>query len=306
MDELIEWNNIINNTIHPGDILTVSKPSIHQIEQIVTSTKYVTKEHDTVYRIANFFGVTMSELIAANDIKNNLILIGQTLTIPRTGSKNIPQSSYTHTVSMGETLWGIATKLGVTLSELTLWNNLNSTTILLGQHVVVHKQKPIIESIPIEESSPIITVTPNESQKPFVSTIPSETGNPIISVIPIPEWDVSFEIFPKISETTYLALIEEYNIPDARELTYTDTAFNHYWEKVRKGKYASESQRPYILEGANLLMNEIMKANTPQKDLYKDAALRWDVEGSFRGSKGTWELVVNLQDKKILHFLFSN
>ncbi|MBZ6527885.1 hypothetical protein HYQ40_08835 [Aerococcaceae bacterium DSM 111021] len=50
----------------------------------------------------------------------------------------------------------------------------------------------------------------------------------------------------------------------------------------------------------------VMKANTPQKDLYKDAALRWDVEGSFRGSKGIWELVVDLQDKKILHFLFSN
>ena len=33
-------------------------------------------------------------------------------------------------------------------------------------------------------------------------------------------------------------------------------------------------------------------------------ALRWDVAGSFNGSSGTWELVVNMRTNEILHFNF--
>ena len=32
--------------------------------------------------------------------------------------------------------------------------------------------------------------------------------------------------------------------------------------------------------------------------------LRWDVPGTFRGSEGTWELVINPETEMIYHFNF--
>ena len=40
------------------------------------------------------------------------------------------------------------------------------------------------------------------------------------------------------------------------------------------------------------------------QDKFVEGALRWDVAGSFRGAKGTWELVVDMKTKTILHWNF--
>lgn len=47
-------------------------------------TTYVVKPGDTLYKIAARYGVTVSAIVAANNIANpNLILVGQVLIIPR-------------------------------------------------------------------------------------------------------------------------------------------------------------------------------------------------------------------------------
>jgi hypothetical protein len=65
------------------------------------------------------------------------------------------------------------------------------------------------------------------------------------------------------------------------------------------------AERPY-LSSPNTL-REIMAAGKPIADPGGAAgALRWDVPGAFRGSPGTWELVVDPKSKTVLHWLFKS
>ena len=61
--------------------------------------------------------------------------------------------------------------------------------------------------------------------------------------------------------------------------------------------------RPYIK--SPLTAQEIMAAKPPIPDPQGvPGALRWDVPGSYNGSSGTWELVVDPKHSQILHWLF--
>ena len=35
-------------------------------------------------------------------------------------------------------------------------------------------------------------------------------------------------------------------------------------------------------------------------------ALRWDIPGTLNGTKGTWELVIDVDTETVLHFLFNS
>lgn len=52
-------------------------------------------------------------------------------------------------------------------------------------------------------------------------------------------------------------------------------------------------------------VNEIMAAGKPIPDPGGiPGGLRWDVPGTFRGSEGTWELVIYPETEVIYHFNF--
>lgn len=49
-----------------------------------------------------------------------------------------------------------------------------------------------------------------------------------------------------------------------------------------------------------------MDAEKPSVDKFLLNGLRWDVKGSFNGrSEGIWELVVDLETNRIVHFNFT-
>ncbi len=87
----------------------------------------------------------------------------------------------------------------------------------------------------------------------------------------------------------------------------SNTVQNHINDIVRKGTNKGQLSRPYIdTDGTTLLLDEIMNAASPVKDSVLSNGLRWDVEGVFRGSKGTWELVIDKSTNTIVHFNFVN
>ncbi len=66
---------------------------------------------------------------------------------------------------------------------------------------------------------------------------------------------------------------------------------------------AHAAERPYI--NSPLTIRNIIESGRPIPDPGGVAgALRWDVLGSFRGSEGTFELVIDPSTNRILHFLF--
>ncbi|PZL75102.1 hypothetical protein CI088_05925 [Enterococcus plantarum] len=96
-------------------------------------------------------------------------------------------------------------------------------------------------------------------------------------------------------------------LPKATELTMTETVSNHATDIIKKGVNAGELSRPYVdSKGTNLLIQEIMDSGIPVKDASLPNGLRWDVSGSFNGrGQGIWELVVDLDTNKIVHFNFT-
>lgn len=75
-------------------------------------------------------------------------------------------------VKSGDVLGRIAMRYGVTVNELKKWNNLNGTTIRVGQHLTVW-QKPSSSSGTVVAKSPV-------SQKPVVVPISADTKTYVV------------------------------------------------------------------------------------------------------------------------------
>ncbi len=122
-------------------------------------TTYTVVAGDTMWRIATKHGIGLSELLKANpQIKNSsLIVPGQVINIPSSSST----STSTYTVVTGDTLWGIAAKQGISLSDLMTANPqiTNSSLIFPGQKLTL----PSAAGTPSIPSSPSTPSTPSGS-----------------------------------------------------------------------------------------------------------------------------------------------
>ena len=88
-----------------------------------TSNTYIVKKGDTLWDIANKYNTSVDKIKSLNNLKSNIIQIGQVLKIP----------SSIYVVKKGDSLWKIAKDNNTTINELIKKNNLNSTTIKIGQ-----------------------------------------------------------------------------------------------------------------------------------------------------------------------------
>ncbi len=99
---------------------------------------YVVQKGDSLWKIANQFGVSVSELKSANNLTSNLLDIGQVLFIPGGSSVNPPsQAENTYIVKSGDTLYKIASSYGVSVDELKKVNNLTSNILSIGQVLTI-------------------------------------------------------------------------------------------------------------------------------------------------------------------------
>ena len=87
------------------------------------SNYYTVKSGDSLWSIAKKFNTTVDELKSLNNLKSNLLSIGETLAIPTEGASST--SDVIYTVKSGDSLWSIAKKYGTNVANLKALNNLS-------------------------------------------------------------------------------------------------------------------------------------------------------------------------------------
>ena len=93
----------------------------------ISGITYIVKPGDSLWSIANKYGVSVASLKSYNGLQSDYIMIGQSLSIP-TNNKNT-----LYVVENGDTLWIIAKNNNTTVEKIKALNNLTSNYIYVGQ-----------------------------------------------------------------------------------------------------------------------------------------------------------------------------
>jgi membrane-bound lytic murein transglycosylase D len=97
------------------------------------------KAGETLYDIAQQYGMTISALASYNNLTTSAIVKpGQRLYLQPVKAVAAPQGGVqVHEVMPKEGLYGISRKYGVTVDQLKAWNNLQSDSLKIGQQLIV-------------------------------------------------------------------------------------------------------------------------------------------------------------------------
>lgn len=102
------------------------------------SDYYVVKKGDSLWSIAKKYNMTVDELKSINNLKSNLLSIGQRLKI-----KESDDNQNIYIVKKGDTLYKIANIYGTTVDNLKALNNLKSNNLSIGQKLIVPSKNKI-------------------------------------------------------------------------------------------------------------------------------------------------------------------
>lgn len=127
VSELKNLNNLTNNLLSIGQVLKIKDSSNNG------KTTYTVQKGDSLWVIANKYGITTEELKSYNNLTSNLLSIGQVLKIPqgKTSTENI------YKVKKGDSLWTIANRYNTTVEKIKVLNNLTSNLLSIGQHLKI-------------------------------------------------------------------------------------------------------------------------------------------------------------------------
>ena len=130
---MVETNNLGSNTLQIGQVLRIPRKSTTPNEN---TTIYVVKRGDSLWKIANDYGVTVDVLKELNNLTTNSLQIGQQLIVPAQAS-DTPANEIVYTVKKGDSLWTIAQQYNTTISALKTRNNLTSNVLSIGQQLII-------------------------------------------------------------------------------------------------------------------------------------------------------------------------
>ncbi|MEQ9426585.1 MAG: LysM peptidoglycan-binding domain-containing protein [Cyclobacteriaceae bacterium] len=103
---------------------------IHQVE-----------EKETLFGLSRRYNTSIEQIQAANPSLVDGLKIGNELAIPISSQQevttNLSSETTTHFVDIGETLFAISRKYGVSVDDLKIWNNLPSNELNVGQQLTI-------------------------------------------------------------------------------------------------------------------------------------------------------------------------
>jgi membrane-bound lytic murein transglycosylase D len=144
LDSLCAANGISrHDVIRPGQRLnipdgaTMRTPTRTSRESLkLSGSTHTVRTGDTLYDIARDYQVSVNDLKRANGLRSSRIYPGKELKIPATTRPSTPAQTNlekgTYRVQKGDTLYDIARRFGVSISELRRANDLRTSRIYPG------------------------------------------------------------------------------------------------------------------------------------------------------------------------------
>ncbi len=155
--ELKNANGLLDDRLSVGRVLTVPWSGAGEgmarkgsVETGQASGSYVVRSGDNLYDLSRKFGVSVSSIKEANGLRRDRLNIGDILLIPGKGEgfeKAVGNEQYGQTatnnkieyvVVRGDTLSGIGSRFGVSVSDIKKINGLKSNNLKIGQRLVIH------------------------------------------------------------------------------------------------------------------------------------------------------------------------
>ncbi|MFX3617704.1 MAG: LysM peptidoglycan-binding domain-containing protein [Sporolactobacillus sp.] len=162
-------NGLKSDTIYPGQTLALSgtsgssgnsskneQPAVSNVSTSSanpaiqkTGSNYTVKRGDSLWKIAQAQGMSVSALKSLNHLSSDMIYIGQNLQLSgapapaaavqkdQTSQSAASGHSKDYHVKKGDSLWTIATLHSITVNKLMRANNLTATLIYPGQHLII-------------------------------------------------------------------------------------------------------------------------------------------------------------------------
>jgi LysM repeat protein len=141
MNTIADATPAVKKGLHDGMILQI--PYKPQVNTTLRQQTHVVAQGETLYSISRIYDISVVEIMEWNDLLSSELEIGQELKI---GGVSQPQKiDYVldgmriHVVQAGEGLYALARNFDVTVDELVAWNELESSSLNLGQEVIVGK-----------------------------------------------------------------------------------------------------------------------------------------------------------------------
>lgn len=131
VEELKKANSLNSNLLNVGDTLKI--PQVQTPPEFGDFVVYTVKSGDNLYSIARKYDLTVDDIVDYNDLVNANLSIGQQLLIPAPKMKE----NNIYIVKSGDSLYGIASKYGISVTELKNYNNLNSNVLQIGQQLKI-------------------------------------------------------------------------------------------------------------------------------------------------------------------------
>ncbi|MED1203298.1 LysM peptidoglycan-binding domain-containing protein [Heyndrickxia acidicola] len=195
--QLKSWNKLSSDLIHIGDTLKISgSAAASSSTASIASTKtapassaktYKVTSGDSLSKIASKFKVTVAQLNSWNQLKTDVIKIGQVLNVASPAA--VPASPVTTTggsskpaappatgqtgiyvVKSGDSLSVIAKNAGMSVADLKKLNTLTSDNIYAGQKLIVSNSTTIAQTPPSSGKGTISSPPPTGSGQTSAST----------------------------------------------------------------------------------------------------------------------------------------
>ena len=161
VDNLFKVNPESRGGIKPGQILKIPLTTQKTPDQIAKKSNedyfvHIVQPKETFYGISKKYGVGIDSIKKLNPVTGDNLQEGLALKIPSVKTTDAVDpdwnSSYVqHTVSQGETLYGIARNYNVTIGEIKNANPGLSNQLTIGNNINIPNQLGVLPDSPIEK-----------------------------------------------------------------------------------------------------------------------------------------------------------